>query len=546
LFIRQNDPRRQRLGFGLINAIDQLFGTTAAETCFGNLFCSPFNNPYGWDMYTFGFGLLDPFADQLDSMFDSSLASNGQVSQCGGRASSFSDNYAFVCIPSVDTLVRAALSTNDPNIFRADTLAALNELGKRAVLLPIFTPASASIALTDMDGLVDQSGVGFSNFWSVLNGRNNLGYTPSNPIYTFGGGTDTIRWGQSEGTISLSPYDAETTSDSAVLGEVYDTLFRASPAQPTNVICWMCNNYQQSVDANGNTHLLVKLRQNLRWHDGGIVDSKDVKFSLLTLRDNSYSFVVPLLLNVKILSSTTLEIIMQGQSISNLDNLARAPIIPRHIWEKPGDSTYGDVGTVDPAKLDPNYDPIVSGTLIGSGPFICVSPFPTDMGRIGTGCSTDSIGNRAGQQQLDGSITLQRYDMTGQTGNTDPFRQYMRSYNPAWSTMTGTAAFSGQFQEFSWADRFNNATVTVRDLVQVAACLGASSPTPACPSNDSVGTVFSYWLKPNLHGGTNTISAEVSIVVSHLDDTLIYPFSWNGVQGQQPGLNLYAIIQFRP
>jgi len=122
----------------------------------------------------------------------------------------------------------------------------------------------------------------------------------------------------------------------------------------------------------------------------------------------------------------------------------------------------------------------------------------------------------------------------------------LRGYNPAWSTLTGTAAFSGQLQEFSWADRFDNATVTLRDLAQVSACLGASTPTMACPASDDVGPVFSYWLKPNLHGGTSAISSEVAIVAAHLDDTWVYPFSWNGVQSQQPGQTLQNIVPFTP
>ena len=543
-FGRATDPRRSRLLNGLLDAINQLFGTRAAIPCFGTITaCSPFRNPYGWDMYTFGFQVTDPFADHLDSLFDSSQATNGQVSQCGGPIQSVGDNYAFVCIPSFDTAARAALGTSDSTIFRADTLAALDELGKTAALLPIFTPASTSIALNDMLGLVDQKGAGFSNFWSGFNGHANNGSTPQNPIYTFGGGTDTLRWGQSSEVSSLNPYLAQTVTEIAVLGQVYDTLFRASPAEPTKIQCWMCDNYQESVDASGNTHFLVQLRQNLRWQDGPIVDSKDVKFSLLTIRDLSYNFYDPLLLTVNILSGTTLDIVMQGHSISHLPNLAGSPVIPRHIWEKQGDTTYGDVGTVDPAKLDYEYDPITSGTFIGSGPYVCKSVFPADTGKVGTGCSADQDGNRAGQFDPS-TITLQRYDMTGLQGNTDPFLQYMRSYNPAWSTTTSSSTFSGQFQEFSWADMFDNATVTIRDLTQVAACLGASAPTAACPTNDIQGPVFSYWLKPNLHGGTNTISSEVAVVAAHLDDTWVYPFSWNGVQGQQPGQRLDRIVVF--
>ena len=143
-------------------------------------------------------------------------------------------------------------------------------------------------------------------------------------------------------------------------------------------------------------------------------------------------------------------------------------------------------------------------------------------------------------------MLLQSFDRTGETGNTDPFLQYMRSFNPAWSTLSGTAVHSGLYQEFSWADRFNNGTVTVRDLVQVGGCSGASAPSQSCPANDSLGPVFSYWLKPSFHGGTNTISSEVVIVASHIDDTWVSPFSWSQNQGSQPGVPLENIVPFTP
>src|SRR5207302_763572 len=81
---------------------------------------------------------------------------------------------------------------------------------------------------------------------------------------------------------------------------------------------------------------------------------------------------------------------MQGQSISHLINLAGVPIIPRHIWELAGDKTYKDVGKADPAKTSTGYDMLVAGTFIGSGPFMCRSVFPVDLGKIGTGCAQNA------------------------------------------------------------------------------------------------------------------------------------------------------------
>jgi ABC-type transport system substrate-binding protein len=542
--VRTGDRVRLTLALGLISALDQVFGATAAvPTCrvggiaciINTVFtcCSPATPTDDWDMYTYGYTQLNPFADHLNNLFASSQASN----LCGGVLNTQPSNYGFICIPSFDTAALAALQASDPTVFRTDTLAALNEFGKHAANIPIYTTTITSTLLRDMAGGVNQQGVGISNFWSPLNGRRDTSYTPMNPIYTFG---NTLRSGQSQGTYELNVFSATSPTETGILGEVYDTLFRASPVEPGKILCWMCNNYNEFVDSKGDTHFLVELRQSLRWQDGVPVDPYDVKFSLLSLRDYSYAFSVSAVLTVNIVSSTSLEIVMQGQTISNLFNLSTVPIIPRHIWELPGDTTYGDVGQPNPAKVDPSYDPITSGTFLGSGPFVCRSLFPDDIGKIGTGCAQDMNRNRIGQQvDPSGSITLQLYDITSQAGNVDPFLQYMRSFNTAWGTGSGTAAFSGQFQEFSWADRYDNATVTIVDLNSVANCYGKSSPS-GCVD-------YPYWLRPAFHPSTpNTITTELAIVASHYGDTWVYPFSWNGVQSQQPGQTLQNITPFTP
>jgi len=287
----------------------------------------------------------------------------------------------------------------------------------------------------------------------------------------------------------------------------------------------MCNTYTQSVDAQGNTHFLVQLRQNLRWHDGVALNSSDVKFTLLNFRDVPAAVLqgnVELLQTVTILSATQLDIKMQGQSISHIVNLAGVPIIPRHLWELPGDKTYGDVGKANPAMTSTSYDMVVDGKFIGSGPYMCKSVFTSDLGRIGTGCSRNADGSRGGQSiAAGGSLFLQAFDQTTKPGNTDPFLQYMRSYNSAWGTGTGTAAESGQFQEFSYADQGKTGSVSLADLASVAACFGASGATPSCSQAS-----YNYWHRSPFETTPGTISGEASIVASHYGDTYVSPFAW--------------------
>ena len=546
-FIIRTDSARRALGDGLANAINQLFGAMVVTATHGSIgtissivfFDPPDGELDDWDAYTYSYQFAGPYPDHLYGLYYSQQASD----YCGGTQKGFPDNPTFVCIPQLDNHLLAASRTSDISTFKIETLAALDEFGRHAVDIPVFSPGVRTVALRSVAGLVDAPGAGFSNSWTILNAHKDFprpGYVLANPIYQFGGGDQTrVRWGQAEGTMELNIFNAHSETEMNVLGEVYDTLFAAGPVQPGTVFCWMCNNYSQSIDRNGDTHFLVELRQNLRWQDGVPIDAYDVKFSLLNLRDHQTQSRLSQLERVNVLNSRTLEIVYAGQSLSYLfDNIQK--IIPRHLWELPGDKTYGDVGTVDPVKLSPSYDPTVTGIFIGSGPFLCRSVFAEDLGRVGTGCIRTADGSRGGQSiAAGGTMLLQAYDRTSEPGNTDPFLQYMRSYNTSWGTGNGTAAFSGQYQEFSWADVNNDGTVTILDLASVAACFGASGPTASC----SV-TSYNYWLRPALHPDTpDRISTEIAVVASHFDDTWTYPYSW---PSQQSGQTLDGIVLFTP
>src|SRR3989475_12427052 len=483
LIIKGSDSVRRALALGFTNSLNQLFSGAAVAPCY-SLACNyaflVFTDPPDglmddWDAYTYGYSLGGPYADHLYSLFYGQFASD----YCGGVQNGYPDNPTFVCIPQLDQYSLAASQTSDVNMFRSDTLAAFNVYGEHAVDMPAYSHAIRTVALRCVAGLVDEVGVGYSNFWTMLNGHKDPNCTPVNSIYSFGGGdSTTLRSGQASPTQELNIFRAQTVWEFNILGEVYDTLFKSSPAQPGSIFCWMCNSYTQSVDNSGDTHFLVELRQNLRWADGVSIDAKDVGFSLLNLRDfaSAASGQLTTVKSVSVFNPSTLDIVFNGQSISFLVALEGAIIIPRHIWEVPGDTTYGDVGRVDPAKLDPSYDPLAHGMFIGSGPFVCRSQFPEDYGKVGTGCIKNPDGSRGGQAiPVGGAMLLQAFDFTGQPGNTDPFYQYMRSYNTAWGTGGGTLAESGQFQEFSYSDGPDkDAHVDITDASNVAVCFGAN------------------------------------------------------------------------
>ncbi|TMI68724.1 hypothetical protein E6H16_01340 [Candidatus Bathyarchaeota archaeon] len=551
-FVIRNLQPRLNLANGFINALNQLFGGQAANPSCFQIFCfypvvfsdPPVSPIDDWDAFTYGYSLAGAYPVDLYTLYYSPFATN----YCGGIQNGFPSNPSFVCNPTLDQHLKIVAQTIDVPTLRKEALAAFKVFGANAIDIPVYTEGVRTPALTSVAGLVNQLGVGYPNFYTLLNAHQNSGYTPSNPIYTFGGGDPTtLRYGQASPTTYLNIFNAQTAWEFNVLGEVYDTLFFSSPVQPGNVFCWMCNTFTQSIDSKGNEHFLVELRQNLRWQDGAVVDAKDVAFSLLSLRDLAYTAgynLVGKLQSVNVLSNTTLDIVFNGQSI-NYPVFLEAFIIPRHLWEcdlvaendcaagaaaviaaggKVSDYTNAGVNVPSSSRTDPSYDPLTSGTLIGSGPFLCRSIFPEDLGRIGTGCAKNNDGTRSSQSLgVDATITLQAYDRTGEPGNTDPFLQYMRSYNPAWATGTGTSAFSGQYQEFVWADQNKDAQVTISELASVGSCFNASGPTSSCSN-----TAYNYWLRSAFHPHSpTTISSEVAIVASHLDDTYIYPYSWN-------------------
>ena len=553
--VRLAEPRHT-LGDKLTVAINQLFGLSGGLTVVDEhvkqswasvvFRCCSASHPTGrWGIYTFGYQINTPAYPGLFPTYDSLGASN----LCGpsvvpgthvGTLTTSPGNPSFVCIPSLDAALEASASTNDLATFYTDNQNAMNIMGATAQDLPLYTlglrvaSLRAAAAGTNVDGVAYEHNYYFQY---VHKGS----YVPVNPNFQFnhGGNPDTIRWGATGGgivgTLGLNIFNFGWVWEADIINMVYSTLMTQDPVSPANVFCDLCDSVSQSVDAAGNTHFLVELRPNIHWQDGVPLDASDVKFSLLTSRDQLGNN--PLLLDVHIISSTLVDIIMQGQSVLHLLNLGTVNqssyIIPRHIWECPASGVsaitgfgacnhtlYGDVGDVDPGKLDSSYDPVALGTFIGSGAWECISP----AGHIGGPCTT------SGTQVLapGDSAFLTTYDNTNYPGNLPGTSaaptaqdQWFRNFNTAWPTGNEVTSHSGAFQEFRWADNFNIATVDVQDLAAVGACVGLTS---------CVG--FSHWHQPTFHPASqdatakSEVNVEFTLVNNHLDDTWVSPYAW--------------------
>jgi len=581
--IRSTQPRRD-MGNEFMASLNALFGATVVVPQYGTIntighpivFSDPPKSPIDdWDMYTYGYQLPGPYPDHMHGLYNS----QGATTYCGGLQSVEPNDPQFVCLPSIDAATAAASTApcvkgsttgsafqgigsrpNDANIycttasgnkidFNTATTASFNDWGANAVDLPVFAQEVRTAALRSEGGLVNQLGQGYYTPSLTFAGQSS--YTPSNSLYRFGGGDPTkLRWGQLQGTSEFNIFQAQSVWEFQAIGQIYDVLTTNSPVQPGNVFCWMCANYQTSTDSAGNEHFLVELRQNLRFQDGSPVTAWDVKFTYQNFRDAAPATVGGNffnMLNIKVLDSTHLDVAWLGASISYPLFMGNY-VIPAKYWV-PSDcsfssgsgwsctnasetnpsgipladgtnAVYGDVPVVDAAKLDPSYDPLTAGTLIGSGAYECLSVFTSDLGKLGTGCAQNSDGSRATQALgLSAKLFLQAFLLSPSA--SDPFAQYMRSFDATWSTGSGVAAEKGQFQEFSYADQAKTGTVTISDLASVGACFGNSgTATSGCNT-----AAYTYWHRSAFESTPGTISGEVAIVASHLDDALTSPFS---------------------
>ncbi len=551
MMTRVTNPRLT-LGQQFASEINNLFGSTVVLMTIGAIpqlgpivFFDESGRVDDWDAYTYGYSEGGPFAgDALFTLYHSQFS--GGAGPCAGATGADEpSNPTFVCDAQTDALTASQAYSPDIATYNNRTLAVMNRLGQIANDLVTYSPGLRIAALTSVAGLVNARGSMYNDPFTLLNAHQNLAYTPSNPLYRFGGGDPTVlRYGQASGTYLLNIFDAQYVWEFQAIGQIYDPLFSANPVSPSDIICWMCNSYSVSVDSQGNTHFHVQLRQNLRWHDGLPVDSKDVAFSVLAYNDlapRAGGSLGSIIMSVKVLSNSRLDIVMNGQSIFYPIEL-ESPIFPRHLWEcdlvpendcASGDSlivasggsvqayTSNGFNVPSAARASPSFDPLVHNALIGSGPFECRSLF--QLGIIGGGCVINPDGSQGGQAiPPGGKMVLSAFDNTA--SSADPFNQYMRSFNPAWGTGSGVTAESGQFQEFSYADQDKSGSVTLFDLASVAACFGASGPTATCSASN-----YSYWQRSAFETTPGTISREAAIVAAHYGDTYVSPFAWNSV-----------------
>jgi ABC-type transport system substrate-binding protein len=566
-FFVRADPARRAFGQVIADGINFLFGTPnngqtipnqtppctvlydlssciTRYSSFTTILQCIFQVPLGilgtcnFNIYTGGFH-LNTVPDGLYQSFHSSSAGI-----CGSTGSL---NYVFYCDPEFDTYASAgefsSTSTQAYSFF--SKAAATGILDGMAV--PIYTPISVYTALNGWNNQVCSScgvlqsslvpvlGNGFSAgnlYWSSLNMRQVLGYVPANANYKPGGGNpNLIRRGFSEDVFSLSPFQAITTHELEIVSLLYDSLLQTNPLtlgtdgqymdwqtlahssvfNPNEVSCNAINGC-----VTGTTTTTWRLRSDLFFQDGTRLTASDVVYTILAYRDVSSASFFPDVSSVSsatTLSSTLVQVKLQGNGFNEVTNLGMIPIIPAHIWEPIcGPIVNGTIPSGPTSSCaNPTFDPMAQGIMIGDGPWACVTPagFP-NAGHVGGSC-TITFNFPFCQPHLSclsGQAT-QPGDQIVLTRNT----QYMRCCSDDTSS---------SLYKFSWADKFNSGIVRIQDIADIA--LHWQKPDP-------------YWVNANIAPGNTVNIGDLSVVALYFGNGITGTIPWQQMTGIDPQID---------
>jgi hypothetical protein len=501
--------------------------------------------PDGWALYTGGYNLT-PTSDHLYALRHSQFAST----QCGGPGADFPNNYAFYCDPQADTYsaagefgcgspcltqaaIRGVLSpAEDPVYSRVQQFAALKSWDWQSTT----TPQHSS--------LVNARGFGFQagstgGFQSLLNMRCNPSYTPASAAYACGGGTaGLIRRAESQDTDNLSPFQATSVWDFDVILEVWDSMLAINPQVGTidsagtvheQFFDWMTTSHTSSfnptercttivgaVSSIGCTTQIWHLRPDLKFHNGASVTAADVVFSIQAMDLVPSAIFAPAVANVAsvtALDPSTVQVKIIFQSTFNEGNIGGVPILPASIWQPLCTGTNGLIGGPGNKCGDINYDPMASGVMVGSGPYICKHIVT---GAIGGSCSQNSdlsVGTQV--VSFGGRIRLQR--------NHD----YMRCC----ADIPHTSTTLSRLHDLSWADKFHGGTVNILDVADIAFHFGQPDPYWNTGQNAQAPAVGTDPTKVDI--------GEVATVAFYFGTSIIGPMAPSQVPSLDPQINPY-------
>ncbi len=195
------------------------------------------------------------------------------------------------------------------------------------------------------ESVVNQSGIGIRNTWTFM-------------ALELAGDKKDIVLNSGDNVQAINPLYISGGVDSWVFELVYDRLARVGPeGLPQN---WAA----ESIDFVDDTTVQVKLRPDMKWHDGEPVTVEDVKFSFEAVVSGEAPMYAPFASNIEtieIVDDSTLTFKLKSPSASFVtSSLAKINLIPRHVWEP----VIEDLKT-----KETNAESYQESTPIGSGPY---------------------------------------------------------------------------------------------------------------------------------------------------------------------------------
>jgi extracellular solute-binding protein (family 5) len=356
----------------------------------------------------------------------------------------------------------------------------------------------------------------------------------------------TFRQGFVQAARSVNPYIASTVWDTYIDGNVYDSLYTANPLSPTQLINWMTiktfqlSNSSLTYQAPAHTLTTYRfvLRPDLYFQDGKRATAYDVAFSYLSMV-GSGAFLgrgASTMTGITILGPSQFDIAVDSLGFTTLPNLTGVSIVPARYWTNAGSSAWDaavvscttfspcppvqynlsgptvncgptfscasfstSLMTINPADMAPTFDPIVSHTFVGSGPWECGI-----VTSIGSGICSSS-----GTQSppLGGSYTLTRFGCSSA----------VTCLAPAASTTGSYFRSSGDTALWIWSGMNGDTTHDFLVFAQAVACFGKPFPTPSC----------SHWQQGIGNLGTGIVSInQIAVEARFFGVNWVAPFDW--------------------
>jgi len=184
-------------------------------------------------------------------------------------------------------------------------------------------------------------------------------------------------------TENLNPLSVEYRRTGVLTGLLYDSLgFEARPGAPP--IPWMADAWEFT-EAHGAPRATVRLRPDLRWHDGEPLTAGDVAFTYALLADTTlgsdrsdeegtdarvpaprFRGRTTLVENATAPGPRTVEFQFVGCTPRVATRAFTVPILPEHVWEsRTGPASVGGIefGPATEALVTNNIPPVGSGPL---------------------------------------------------------------------------------------------------------------------------------------------------------------------------------------